>query len=272
LGVRANEPGRDLEVQRLYEKAKQLGTWDPAAIDFTEDLEQWPRLAPDERDLLAHVAWLFFAGEEAVTRDLLPIAFLAGNQRRYDDELFVTAWLWEEGKHTDFFRRYLDEVIRGDGLVTAPEPGRRLYDVELPEAMSRLMTDSSPVAHARALTTYCLIVEGMLADTGQLVLEEALEPRNILPGLREGLVLVNRDESRHVAYGLHVLKRLIESDARVAPAVKQRVQELAPLVTGLADAVILRYESRPFGLSNVLGQPVQRLLSLLQRLGQAQPA
>jgi len=39
-----------------------------------------------------------------------------------------------------------------------------------------------------------------------------------------------------------------------------------------ADAVILRYESRPFGLSNVLGQPVQRLMSLLQRLGQAQPA
>ncbi len=218
------------------------------------------------------MAWLFFAGEEAVTRDLLPVAFLAASQRRYDDELFATAWLWEEGKHTDFFRRYLEQVIREDSLVTPPEAGRRLYDVELPEAMGRLMTDSSPVAHARALTTYCLIVEGMLADTGQQVLEEALEPREILPGLRAGLLLVNRDESRHVAYGLHVLKRLIEADARVAPAVKARVQELAPLVTALADSVIMRYESRPFGLSYALGRPVQRLLSLLERLGQAQPA
>ena len=156
----------------------------------------------------------------------------------------------EEGKH-DFFRRYLEQVIREDSLVTPPEAGRRLYDVELPEAMGRLMTDPSPVAHARALTTYGPIVEAMLADTGQQVLEEALEPRDILPGLRAGLLLVNRDESRHVAYGFHVLKRLIESDARVAPAVKARVQELAPLVTALADAVIMRYESRPFSASRM---------------------
>src|SRR2546429_1697974 len=85
---------RDPAARRLYEKAKQLGTWDPAKIDFAADVADWPRLEDDERDLLLRVLSLFLAGEEAVTRDLLPLAFVVANEGRFDDELFVTAWLW----------------------------------------------------------------------------------------------------------------------------------------------------------------------------------
>src|SRR5207302_242308 len=173
---------RDPVVQRLYEKAKQLGTWDPAAIDLSLDAEHWRGLTGDERDFLFRIASLFFTAEEAVTRDLLPAAFVTANERRLDDEL------------------------AGD--------------------MHRLLVDASPPAQARAFTTYCLLLEGVLADTGQRVLEDALGVRGILPGLQEALVLVNRDESRHVAYGLHVLRRLIAADTRVAEVVHARIEEL----------------------------------------------
>ena len=216
---------------------------------------------------MGRVVSLFYAGEEAVTRDLLPIAYVVGNERRLDDELFVTAWLWEEGKHADFFRRYVDEVI-GEPAVELGQirTQQQLFDEELHGAMSGCSSTRAPQAQARALTTYCLIVEGLLADTGQRVLREALEKRRLLPGLTAGLVLVNRDEARHVAYGLHVLRRLSAADVSVPGTIRRRIEELAPLVIGLADGIIVRYEERPFGLSYALKEPLERLRSQFGRL------
>ncbi len=255
-------------MQRLYEKAKQLGTWDPAAIDLSRDVEHWRGLARDERDFLFRVASLFFTAEAAVTRDLLPVAFLASKERRFDDELFVSAWILEEGKHADFFRRFIDGVTRNEFVL---DPGEllqadRLFEVELHADMYRLFDDASPAAQTRAFTTYCLLLEGVLADAGQRTLEEALRARGLMPGLQEALVLVNRDESRHVAYGLHVLRRLLGADARMAEVVEARVAELTPLVIAVADAIMVRYEQRPFGLSYTLREPIQRLVAQLQRL------
>lgn len=253
-------------MRRLYEKAKQLGTWDPAVIDLSRDAEHWRRLSADERDFLFRVASLFFTAEEAVTRDLLPAAFVAATERRLDDELFVSAWIWEEGKHADFFLRFLDEVT-GNAFAREPEAlEQRLFDGELHTDMQRLLHDVSPAAQARAFTTYCLLLEGVLADTGQRVLEDALKTRGLLPGLQEALVLVNRDESRHVAYGLHVLARLMSVDAGVAGVVQARVEELTPLAMAVADRIMLRYEQRPFGVSYALQEPLKRLLAQLDRL------
>jgi len=193
---------------------------------------------------------------------------VTASQRRLDDELFVTAWLFEEGKHADFFRRFSETVVGDDFVLEPRDVGlqRRLFEVELAGDMRRLLQDASPAAQARAFTTYCLLLESLLAETGHRVLEDALRSRSLLPGLQEGLVLVNRDESRHVAYGLHVLRRLTSVDPRVAGVVQQRVDELAPLVAGVADAVMLHYEKRPFGVSYAMREPIQRLLAQLHRL------
>ena len=252
-------------MRRLYEKAKQLGTWDPSHVDLETDARQWGGLSGDEREFVAGIVTLYSRGEEAVTRDLLPFAAVVARQGRLDDELFVTAWLWEEGKHADFFDRYLSEVV-GSGPAAHGRLGERLFDVELSGAMNALSTDPSAAATARALSTYCLLVEGVLADTGQGALEEALKARNLLPGLREGLVLVNRDESRHVAYGFHVLRRLIAADPSLAGVVAGRVRELTPLLTAVADSVIVTLGSRPFEISYTTREPEQRVQGLLQRL------
>jgi ribonucleoside-diphosphate reductase beta chain len=197
------------------------------------------------------------------------LARVVAREGRLDDELFVTAWMWEEGKHADFFARYLHEVV---GAMPAPA-GPRLFEVELSGSMNALLTDSTPAALARALSTYCLIVEGVLFDTGQGALEDALTARGLLPGLLTALVLVNRDESRHVAYGLHALRRLIARDPSVTGVVVERARELAPLVTALADDVIVRFGSRPFELSYTAREPEQRLRGLLERLaGDEEPA
>jgi ribonucleoside-diphosphate reductase beta chain len=217
---------------------------------------------------------MFSAGEASVTHDLLPLAFAVARERRLDDELFVTAWLWEEGKHADFLRRYLAEVaaLEPDDQPPLSPPARKLLEEELPAAMSRLYVDCGSVAEARAITTYCLIVEGVLFDAGRRVVDEALEPRDLLPGLTDGLRLVNRDESRHVAYGLHALGRLANADAAAGEAAADRAKELAPTTKALADSVMLGYDTRPFELPYVLQEPFDRLMGHLRRVHEADRA
>ena len=95
---------------RLYEKAKRLGTWDPSAIDLARDAADWTQMTEDERLAIEQISALFLVGEEAVTIDLLPLVLGIAREGRLEEELFLTTFLFEEGKHTQFFRRFLDEV------------------------------------------------------------------------------------------------------------------------------------------------------------------
>src|SRR6266571_9255495 len=95
---------------RLYEKAKRLGVWNPSDLDFSRDRDEWRALTDEERDALLQTTSLFVAGEEAVTLDLLPLVLAIAREGRLEEELFLTTFLFEEGKHMQFFRRFLDEV------------------------------------------------------------------------------------------------------------------------------------------------------------------
>src|SRR6516225_3821845 len=95
----------ELPPMRLWHKAKKLGTWDPADIDFTQDIRDWKQLDDSQRDLLLRLTSLFVAGEESVTLDLLPLVQVIASEGRIEEEMYLTSFLWEEAKHVDAFRR-----------------------------------------------------------------------------------------------------------------------------------------------------------------------
>ena len=165
-GFRSTSGGlHDCFPLRLYTQAKRLGTWDPAAIDFTRDREDWVALGELERESLLSLTSLFAAGEEAVTLDLLPLVLAIAREGRIEEELYLTSFLFEEGKHTELFARFLSEVAGSPtGLERYHVPSfRTIFYDELPAAMNRLLTDTSAEALARASATYNMIVEGVLA-------------------------------------------------------------------------------------------------------------
>ncbi len=252
---------RDSPAFRLYQKAKRLGTWDPAEIDFSTDREQWPALTAAEQDLLLRSCTLFLAGEESVVLDLLPLMGVIAQEGRLEEELYLTSFLWEEGKHTEFFRRFLDDVAGEHGDLTRfyRDGYRQLFAEELPTAMSALHTDPSPAAQAKAVVTYTLIVEGVLAETGYHAFFTALEARGLLPGLRKGLGLVKRDESRHIAYGIYVLSRLIREDPSIWDVVEARLNELGPLALEVANETFAGYRPIPFDLPILVPYAAQQL-------------
>jgi ribonucleoside-diphosphate reductase beta chain len=250
---------RDLPPMRLYEKAKKLGIWNPSDIDFSKDKQDWLKFTDEEKDLCLLLLSMFVAGEEAVTLDLLPLIQAIAEEGRIEEEMFLTTFLFEEAKHTDFFRRFMDEVAfpspLGEGLgvgsdLTRYHGGnyRQLFYDSLPEALNALRSDPSPASQIRASVTYNMIVEGVLAETGYQAFFTMLERNDLLPGLRKGISLLKQDESRHIAYGVYLLSRLMAEHPDEWDNLQMQMNMLLPSAIGVIGDAFARYEVVPFGL------------------------
>jgi ribonucleoside-diphosphate reductase beta chain len=244
---------RDLVPYQLWTKAKALGTWDPAEIDFATDASDWDAMAPRERDLLLRLTAQFEGGEESVTHHLMPLLRRVAADGRLEEEMFLTAYLWEEAKHVEGFDRVLREAMGTTGDLSSyfTAPYQQLMLEELPSALSALDTDPGPEALANASVTYQMIVEGVLAETGYSAYRTVLKEADRMPGVRSFITLVQRDESRHVAYGVFLLSRLVAAHgAPIWETIESRMDALLPLVLGHIQETLSVYDRPlPFDVS-----------------------
>ena len=84
--------------------------WNPADIDFSRDRADWERLTDDERHYATRLCAQFIAGEEAVTEDIQPFMAAMRAEGRLGDEMYLTQFAFEEAKHAQVFRMWLDAV------------------------------------------------------------------------------------------------------------------------------------------------------------------
>jgi ribonucleoside-diphosphate reductase beta chain len=236
---------------RLFEKAKRYGVWNPSDIDFSQDRADWLRLTEIEREVLLHLTSLFQGGEEAVTLDLLPLLMAIAREGRIEEELFLTTFLWEEAKHTDFFRRFLDEVTHVDADLSRFQGAhyKVIFDEALPQALGALLADPSPAAQVRASVTYNMIVEGVLAETGYHGYHQMLERNGLMPGNLKGITHLKQDESRHIAFGIYLISRLIAEDERLWDMAEMTMNSLILPALGVIEEIFSRYDPVPFGLN-----------------------
>ena len=241
----------DLPPMRLWRKAKRHGIWNPEDIDFGQDVADWQQLSAEERQTLVHLSSLFQAGEESVTLDLLPLIQVIAAEGRLEEEMFLTAFLWEEAKHVELFRRFLDEVA-GDSSDLSRFHGdsyRTIFYDQLPRAMARLRDDPSPAAQAEASVTYNMIVEGVLAETGYHAYHASLVRNGILPGMQQAVAHLKSDEARHLAYGVFLLSRLVaEGGDEIWQIIEARMGELLAPAIGIIGEFFAAYDPMPFGL------------------------
>ncbi len=224
----------------LWEKAKQH-FWDPASIDFTEDAAQWAVMPEEAQMAVSGLARGFMVGEEGVTLDIVPLLMAVADEGRLEEAIYLTSFTFEEAKHVDFFRRWFTAVDidifemerLGDQHMVEQglEPPDRqrtngMFERELPRAMRRLLTDRSPEAFLDASVTYNQFVEGCLANAGYKVWGELFESLGVLPGLREGLSWIRRDESRHITYGTYLARRILAAHPELIGVARDRMHEL----------------------------------------------
>jgi ribonucleoside-diphosphate reductase beta chain len=189
--------------------------WSTQDLDFTEDAQQWKDMGgfmEGIRTELQRSFTLFFVGEQAVTDTLAPLVHAAPDEA---SRVFLSTQLVDEARHSVFFSKFFDEVIGiSGGLSAALEQlrdrvvggFRTIFDRDLVAATEAVRENPHDYgAWVEGITVYHLIIEGMLALTGQKFLLGAVRDMGILPGFYAGFTAVARDESRHVNFGVRAL-------------------------------------------------------------------
>ncbi|NLU81804.1 R2-like ligand-binding oxidase [Rhodococcus sp. HNM0569] len=227
--------------------------WNPADIDFSQDARDWQELNDEQRRSATYLCAQFIAGEEAVTEDIQPFMKAMATEGRFGDELYLTQFCFEEAKHTQVFRLWMDAVgLDGDlhPYVAENPYYRKLFYEELPDSLRVLETDPSPVNQIRASVTYNHVIEGSLALTGYYAWQKVCATRGILPGMQELIKRIGDDERRHMAWGTFTCRRHVAADDSNWAVVGERMGELMPLALGMIEWVNDQFEEQPFGLDN----------------------
>jgi ribonucleoside-diphosphate reductase beta chain len=227
--------------------------WKANDIDFSRDAEDWQDLTGPEREAALYLCASFIAGEEAVTEDIQPFMQAMSAEGRLEDEMYLTQFAFEEAKHTEVFRRWLDAVGVSEDLHRYIEdnPGyRAIFYEQLPEALDRLLEDASPAAQIRASVTYNHIVEGMLALTGYHAWNLVCKGRDIMPGMQEIVKRIGDDERRHMAWGTFTCRRHVAADDANFAVVEQRIEELLTPALQMVEYPFAQFDEDdfPFGV------------------------
>lgn len=219
---------------RDYHKAKRL-LWNPQDLDFTQDRADWAAMSEREHELIRTALGLFLGGEQAVTHDLTPLMLALRREGGHlEEEMYLTTQLFEEAKHVELFAAVLDALGLGEmALGTLAGPSYSALFAELTQALDALLSTPSHVAQVEAVATYHIVVEGVLAETGYYGIFKALRTRGLMPGLTRGLELIQRDEARHIAFGLHLLSRLLIAEPTLWKVIDARLNRLLPLAQGV---------------------------------------
>lgn len=236
----------------LWQKAKKYGVWNPSDIDFSQDAEDYKALSPREQEFFCQLLGQFQAGEEAVTLDLLPLIMAVAKEGRLEEEIFLTSFLWEEAKHVEGFNRILSEVATNAGDLNrfiTPSYKKIFYDM-LPTTLNNLLIDASPINQVRASVTYNMIIEGVLAETGYYSFYRVLDQHQIMPGIREFVGKLKQDESRHIAYGIFLISRLVaENGDDVWAAVEDQMNKvMQPAMGQISESYDQFGDDIPFGI------------------------
>jgi ribonucleotide reductase beta subunit family protein with ferritin-like domain len=222
-----------VSYQDLYRRWEQ-GNWSATAIDFAVDRRQWQEQFTDmERQATLWTYAMFFHGEDSVADNLSPYIHAAP---REEQKYFLATQQVDEARHAVLFDRFMREVA-GAGTDTAsaleatrPELtwGFRQVFGRLDKMANELRRDRSRPKLAQAITLYHLVIEASLAQPGQHLIEQSLTRRDLLPGFREGIHNVSRDEQRHIAFGVKMIADLIREDPECRAAVEELLREIFP--------------------------------------------
>ena len=160
----------------------------------------------------------------------------------HEAQVFLTTQISDEAKHMVFFDRFYREVLGMKAAdigamldsqrVNVNKDWETLFDGILHDCAERLRKDPTDFAAlVRGITVYMVVIEGTLALTGARFIIRSLKERNWLPGFTAGFTAVNRDESRHVGFGIKFLADAIKDDPANARIVESTLQECLPVAT-----------------------------------------
>jgi ribonucleoside-diphosphate reductase beta chain len=222
------------ELYLLWERQQ----WQTQDLDFSADRQDWhERFDAEERYQRMYGLSSFFIGEQKVAEELGPIMRAAPTE---EQRIFLCTQIADEARHVRFFERFYQEVgVYEDADLSAlldqtsehlNDSFNVLFDEMLRSRVDRLAAEPGDTeALVEAVTLYHMVIEGMLALTGQHFIMEYNSEQGTLPGFVEGFQNVARDEHRHVAFGTAFLAEKASEDDRYRDAIQRTLGESLPV-------------------------------------------
>ena len=246
-----------LTYKQLYELWERQ-QWRTQDIDFTQDRIDWhERIPAEERAQRMFGLSAFFVGEQRVADELGPMMRAAPTEEM---RIFLCTQIADEARHVAFFNRFYSEVgvLESESLAERLEETsahlnddfKLLFDEMLKSRVDRLARAPEDLeALVEAVTLYHMVIEGMLALTGQHFIISYNEDVGTLPGFVEGFNNVARDEHRHVAFGARFLREMAAADTRYADAIQRTLVECGPAADGVLTPPWYEEGMEVFGVS-----------------------
>jgi ribonucleoside-diphosphate reductase beta chain len=225
-----------LDYRQLYELWERQ-QWRTQDLDFEQDRADWESFPEQERFQRMYGLSSFFIGEQKVTDELGPIIVAVPTE---DMKIFLSTQVADEARHVRFFDRFYAEVgvLESGGLSDRLRETsahlnpafNELFDGMLHARTRRLSEEPGDMeALVEAITLYHMVIEGMLALTGQHFIIDYNTREGVLPAFVEGFNLVARDEHRHVAFGARFLRDAAAEDERYKLAIQRALEEVLPI-------------------------------------------
>jgi ribonucleoside-diphosphate reductase beta chain len=230
-----------LSYRQLYDLWERQ-QWAVGDLDFTQDRIDWhERIGEEERFQRMYGLSGFFIGEQRVAAELGPMMRAAPDE---DMRIFLCTQIADEARHVAFFDRFYTEVgvLESTSLADRLEETSAhlnhdfgvLFDDMLASRVDRLAREPEDVGTlVEAVTIYHMVIEGMLALTGQHFITDYNERVGTLPGFVAGFTLVSRDEHRHVAFGARFLRDMVAADPSHAARIQRTLEEVGPVADGV---------------------------------------
>jgi ribonucleoside-diphosphate reductase beta chain len=241
------------QLYQLWERQQ----WRTQDLDFTKDRDDWHGFPEQERFQRMYGLSSFFIGEQRVADELGPMMRAAPTEEM---RIFLCTQIADEARHVVFFNRFYEEVgvLESDNLEdrlaeTSAHLNPQfhvLFDEMLKGRVDRLARAPEDLETlVEAITLYHMIIEGMLALTGQHFIISYNEENGTLPGFVEGFNNVARDEHRHVAFGARFLREMAEADPRYRDAIQRTLVECGPAADGILTPPWYEEGQELFGVS-----------------------
>ena len=245
-----------LTYRQLYELWERQ-QWRTQDIDFTQDKKDWWSFPEEERFQRMYGLSSFFIGEQKVAEELGPMMRAAPTEEM---RIFLCTQIADEARHVQMFNRFYEEVgvlestTLQERLVETSEhlnpKFHVLFDELLKSRVDKLARDPGDLETlVEAITLYHMIIEGMLALTGQHFIITYNEENNVLPGFVEGFNNIARDEHRHVAFGARFLREMAQEDERYREAIQRMLVEAGPAADGVLEPPWYEEGQDLFGVS-----------------------
>ena len=243
-------------IYRKYEKAINA-VWNPRDLDFSQDAKDWQKLSEEQRRGLLGITVRFFAGEQRVTDELVPMVAAACAMNRYDWVMFLSTFLMEEAKHSEFFALWHDRVA---GILEPSEvapyfleraktvdptgrfelkevlhEGLPRYGHELAEAVRSGDRASIETAFVRFAALYNAHAEGVLTMPSYEIVIDTIDLWQAFPALKRGFRHILADEGRHITFGTAAIRSLVEKNPEYEELVHAVFDEFRGNIVGLVE-------------------------------------